>query len=77
MRCAASVLAIPVALVVTAAASAAALPGAVTDGGTVKQGRNVLVGPEQIVYSGDGSGFLAGPGRAGRHPKPGKLCSRG
>ena len=33
----------------------------------------MLVRPGQIVYTGDGSGFLAGPGRAGRHPKPGKL----
>jgi hypothetical protein len=57
----------------TATAGAAALPGAVADGGTVTQGKNVLVRPKQIVYTGDGSGFLAGPGKAGRHPKPGKL----
>jgi hypothetical protein len=54
-------------------AGAAALPSAVADGGTVTQGKNVLVRPKQIVYTGDGSGFLAGPGKTGRHPKPGKL----
>jgi hypothetical protein len=73
IRTGASLLALVVALVVASTAGAAALPGAVADGGTVKQGKNVLVRPTQIVYSGDGSGFLAGPGRAGRHPKPGKL----
>ena len=56
-----------------ASAGAAALPGAVADGGTPKQGHNVLVRPKQIVYTGDGSGFLAGPGQAGRRPKPGRL----
>jgi hypothetical protein len=68
-----AVLVVVGALVVASAAGAAALPGAVADGGTVKQGKNVLVRPKQIVYSGDGSGFLAGPGKAGRHPKPGTL----
>ena len=61
------------ALVLASSAGAAALPGAVADGGTVKQGKNVLVRPKQIVYTGDGCGFLAGPGKGGRRPKPGKL----
>jgi hypothetical protein len=73
MRCGASVLGLLTALAVASTASGAALPGAVADGGTVTQGKNVLVRPKQIVYTGDGSGFLAGPGRAGRHPKPGRL----
>jgi hypothetical protein len=73
MRSGASALALLTVLVVTSAAGAAALPGAVADGGAAKQGKNVLVRPKQIVYTGDGSGFLAGPGKAGRHPKPGKL----
>ncbi len=73
MRLPASLLVLLAALVLASAATAAALPGAVADGGTVKQGRNVLVRPKQIVYTGDGSGFLAGPGQAGRAPKPGKL----
>jgi len=73
MRRAASILALLTALVLASAASAAALPGAVADGGNPKQGKNVLVRPKQIVYSGDGSGFLAGPGQAGRHPKPSNL----
>jgi len=73
MRWGASSVALLVSLVVAAAASAAALPGGVADGGNPKQGRNVLVRPKQIVYSGDASGFLAGPGRTGRRPKPGKL----
>ena len=54
-------------------AGAAGLPGAVADGGTPKLGKNVLVRPKQILYTGDGSGFLAGPGKAGRRPKPGRL----
>ena len=66
-------LALLAALVLASSASAAALPGAVADGGNPKQGKNVLVRPKQIVYTGDGSGFLAGPGKAGRHPKPGNL----
>jgi hypothetical protein len=66
-------LALLAALVLASSASAAALPGAVADGGTVAQGKNVLVRPKQIVYTGDGSGFLAGPGKAGRRPKPGNL----
>jgi hypothetical protein len=61
------------ALAAASSAGAAALPSAVADGGTVTQGKNVLVRPKQIVYTGDGSGFLAGPGKAGRRPKPGKL----
>jgi hypothetical protein len=61
------------ALAVASTAGAAALPSAVADGGTVKQGKNVLVRPKQIIYTGDGSGFLAGPGKAGRHPRPGSL----
>jgi hypothetical protein len=66
-------VALVAALGLASSASAAALPGAVADGGTVKQGKNVLVRPKQIIYTGDGSGFLAGPGTAGRRPKPGKL----
>lgn len=62
-----------VASVLAGTAGAAALPRAVADGGTVTPGKNVLVRPRQIVYTGDGTGFLAGPGKAGRHPKPGKL----
>jgi hypothetical protein len=73
MRRAAFLLALLAALVLASAAGAAALPGAVADGGNPKQGKNVLVRPKQIVYTGDGSGFLAGPGKAGRRPKPGKL----
>jgi hypothetical protein len=61
------------ALVLASSAAAAVLPGAVTDGGTVTKGKNVLVRPKEIVYTGDGSGFLAGRGQAGRHPRPGKL----
>ena len=33
----------------------------------------MLVRPKQIVYTGDGTGFFAGHGVAGRRPKPGKL----
>ncbi len=72
-RCGASVLGLLTALAVASTASAAALPGVVADGGTVQRGKNVLVRPKQIVYTGDASGFLAGPGTAGRHPKPSKL----
>ena len=61
------------ALVLASSAGAAALPSAVADGGTVTPGKNVLVRPKQIIYTGDGSGFLAGPGKGGRRPKPGKL----
>jgi len=73
VRRAALSLALLVALVLASAASAAPLPGAVADGGNPKAGKNVLVRPKQIVYTGDGSGFLAGPGKAGRHPKPSNL----
>lgn len=73
MRFGASLLALIGALVLTSGAAAAALPGALADGGTVTQGKNVLVRPKQIVYTGDGSGFFAGPGTGGRHPKAGKL----
>lgn len=73
MRRAALSFALLAALVLASAASAAALPGAVADGGNPKAGKNVLVRPKQIVYTGDGSGFLAGPGKAGRRPKPGNL----
>lgn len=61
------------ALSVAAWASAATLPGAVLGGGTPKAGKNVKARPNEIVYSGDGSSFLAGLGVAGRRPKPGKL----
>ena len=61
------------ALAMAGTASAAALPLAVADGGTPTKGKTVLVRPGQIVYTGDGSGFLAGPGKGGRRPKPGKL----
>jgi hypothetical protein len=61
------------ALALASSASAATLPSVLADGGTVTQGKNVLVRPKQIVYTGDSSGFLAGPGKAGRRPKPGKL----
>lgn len=73
MRRAVLSLTLLAALVLASAASAAALPGAVADGGNPKAGKNVLVRPKQIVYSGDGSGFLAGPGKAGRRPKPTNL----
>jgi hypothetical protein len=72
-RCGASLLGLLTALAVASSANGAALPSVVANGGTVTQGKNVLVRPKQIVYTGDGSGFLAGPGRAGRHPKPSKL----
>jgi hypothetical protein len=73
MRCATLLLALLAALVVASTAGAAGLPGALTDGGTVTKGQNVLVRPGQIVYTGDGSGFLAGPGKGGRRPKPTRL----
>jgi hypothetical protein len=73
MRCVGWISAVFASLAVAASASAATLPGAVLGGGTPKAGKNVKVRPNQIVYSGDGSGSLAGPGKAGRHPKPGKL----
>jgi hypothetical protein len=72
-RCGASLLGLLTALAVASTANGAPLPSVVANGGTVTQGKNVLVRPKQIVYTGDGSGFLAGPGRAGRHPKPSKL----
>jgi hypothetical protein len=72
-RCGASILGVLAALAITSTASASALPSVLADGGTVTQGKNVLVRPKQIVYTGDGSGFLAGPGKAGRRPKPTKL----
>jgi hypothetical protein len=73
MRVGGFLVGLAAALTLTGGASAASLPGAVTDGGTVKLGKNVVVRPKQIVYTGDGSGFLAGPGKAGRRPKPGRL----
>ena len=73
MRLGASLLALIGALVLATAAAAASLPGVLADGGTVAKGKNVLVRPKQIVYTGDGTGFFAGPGMAGRHPTPGKL----
>lgn len=73
IRFGASLLAVIGALVVASVAGAASLPSVLADGGTVTQGKNVLVRPKQIVYTGDGSGFLAGPGTAGRRPKPSKL----
>src|ERR1700760_3723969 len=73
MRRAGCILAVLAALTMAASASAAALPGAVLSGATPKAGKNVKVRPKQIVYTGDGSGFLAGPGKAGRRPKPGNL----
>ena len=73
MRLGASLLALIGALVLATAATAASLPGVLADGGTVTRGKNVLVRPKQIVYTGDGTGFFAGPGTAGRRPKPGKL----
>ncbi len=73
MRPGGVLLGLVAAVVLAGTAGAAALPGAVADGGTVTQGKNVLVRPKQIVYTGDSSGFLAGPGQAGRRPKPGKL----
>jgi hypothetical protein len=72
-RCGASVLGLLTALAVASSASAAALPGVVANGGTVTKGKNVLVRPKQIVYTGDASAFLAGPGKAGRRPQPGRL----
>ncbi|HEY6524612.1 MAG TPA: hypothetical protein VIY10_12620 [Solirubrobacteraceae bacterium] len=68
-----ALLGLVAALVLASSAGAAALPSAVADGGTVTPGKNVLVRPKQIIYTGDGSGFLAGPGKGGRRPKPGKL----
>ncbi|MGZ4169503.1 MAG: hypothetical protein ACXVFO_20910, partial [Solirubrobacteraceae bacterium] len=38
-----------------------------------QHGKSPLVRPGQIVYTGDGSGLLAGPGQGGRHPKFGRL----
>ena len=73
IRFGASLVAVIGALLVASVAGAASLPSVLADGGTVTQGKNVLVRPKQIVYTGDGSGFLAGPGTAGRRPKPGKL----
>jgi hypothetical protein len=73
MRFGAPLLSLIGALVLASAATAAALPGALADGGTVTRGKNVLVRPKQIVYTGDGTGFFAGPGAAGRRPRPGKL----
>jgi hypothetical protein len=73
MRVAAWGLGLLSALVLAGTASAAALPLAVADGGTPTKGKTVLVRPAQIVYTGDGSGFLAGPGTGGRRPKPGNL----
>jgi hypothetical protein len=69
----ASTLGLLIALGVASTASAAALPSVLADGGTVTQGKNVLVRPKQIVYTGDSSGFLAGPGTGGRRSKPTKL----
>jgi hypothetical protein len=59
MRGGALVLGLLSALAVTSTASGAALPGVVADGGTVRQGKNIVVRPKQIVYTGDGSGFFA------------------
>ncbi len=73
MRVTAWSLGLVAALALAGTSSAAALPSAVADGGTPHQGKSLLVRPGEIVYTGDGSGFLAGPGRAGRHPKPGRL----
>jgi hypothetical protein len=74
MRVASWGLGLLCALVLAGTASAAGLPGAVADGGTPTKGKTVLVRPGQIIYTGDGSGFLAGPGKGGRRPKPGKLA---
>ncbi|MFL5859864.1 MAG: hypothetical protein ACJ780_03670 [Solirubrobacteraceae bacterium] len=73
MRFVASSLALVAALALASAASAATLPGVVADGGTPQRGKTVLVRPAQIVYTGDGSGFLAGTGTSGRRPKFGRL----
>jgi hypothetical protein len=73
MRCVGWISVVLASLAVAASASAATLPGAVVGGGPPKAGKNVKVRPNQIVYTGDGSGFLAGPGKTGRRPKPGKL----
>ena len=73
MRRAGCILAVLAALTLAASASAAALPGAVLSGAPPKAGKNVKVRPKQIVYTGDGTGFLAGPGTAGRRPKPSNL----
>ncbi|MFL5865361.1 MAG: hypothetical protein ACJ780_32105 [Solirubrobacteraceae bacterium] len=73
MRLIASSLALVAALALAATARAAILPGAVADGGAPQRGKTVLVRPVQIIYTGDGSGFLAGTGASGRHPKFGKI----
>jgi hypothetical protein len=55
------------------ASAAAALPALPAYSGPIKTGKNPVVKPKSIVYTGDGSGFLAGPGTTGRRPKAGKL----
>jgi hypothetical protein len=69
-----TVVSVVVGLVAAASASAAmALPGLPAYSGPIRAGKNPVVKPGSIVYTGDGSGFLAGPGKTGRRPKAGKL----
>lgn len=56
-----------------ASAAVAALPGLPKYSGPIKAGKNPAVRPASIIYTGDDSGFFAGPGKTGRAPKPGKL----
>lgn len=65
---------IAVALVAASAASAAAaVPKIVSSDGPASAGRNPQVRPGVIIYTGDGSGVLAGRGRPSRRPKFGRL----
>jgi hypothetical protein len=66
---------IAVALVAASAASAAAaaVPKLMSSDGPARAGKNPRVRPGRIIYTGDGSGVLAGTGRPSRRPDFGRL----
>src|SRR5947209_3799039 len=75
-RTAASVISVAAAVLLLALAPAGALgsePSLVTFEGAPYHGKGLQVRPRMILISGDGSAFLAGRGRASRHPRIGRL----
>jgi hypothetical protein len=70
-----SAVCVVAALMAAAAASAAtaSVPKLVSSAGPARAGRNPQVKPHTIIYTGDGSGLLAGTGKASRRPNFGRL----
>jgi hypothetical protein len=56
-----------------ASAATASVPKLVSSAGPARAGRNPQVRPHTIIYTGDGSGLLAGTGKASRRPHFGRL----